>query len=533
MNIPINLETLLAGKVVETDRIEFKKSWNSTRIMRTVAAFANDFENLGSGYIIVGIEEENGMPKRPVYGFPIETFDKVQQEMIGYSNLIRPPYFPRLSLEEIDGKYVLLIWVTAGSNRPYEVPKDVNAKIKDYAYYIRQYSNTIQVNREQKLELLSLTANIPLDDRVNSNAVLGDISADLIQHHLKETASRLYDESTSSSHKDICRQMNLAEGADEYVLPKNVGLLMFNEQPEKFFPATQINLVEFPKGIAGDEFYEKNFTGPIQQQLLDALIYLKKQIITSKTTKIKGEAESITFYNYPFEAVEEALANAVYHKNYEIREPIEVRILPEAIEIVSYGGPDPSIRLDDLNKGIIRARRYRNRRIGEFLKELDLTEGKGTGIPTIKKSLNYNGSPPAKFDTDGNERRFFITEIPIHSEFAAQDRAQDKVLTDNQKEVGAYDSVYDNVYDRDSDKSNANSQLINRIITTLEYCIKPKTRLEVLEKIGLSNHSKNYKENIEPAINAGLLMMTLPDKPKSKHQKYITTDKGKKIIGNG
>lgn len=50
MNIPINIETLLEGKVVETERIEFKKSWNPTATMRTISAFANDFENLGSGY---------------------------------------------------------------------------------------------------------------------------------------------------------------------------------------------------------------------------------------------------------------------------------------------------------------------------------------------------------------------------------------------------------------------------------------------------------------------------------------------------
>ena len=142
MNIPINIEILLRGNIVESERIEFKKGWNPTTIMRTITAFANDFENLGSGYIVVGIEEENGLPKRPVYGFPPEQFDKVQKEMIGYANLIRPPYFPRLSLAEIDGKHLLLIWVTAGSTRPYEVPSNVKAKKKDYEYYIRQYSNT-------------------------------------------------------------------------------------------------------------------------------------------------------------------------------------------------------------------------------------------------------------------------------------------------------------------------------------------------------------------------------------------------------
>ena len=180
MNIPINIETLLSGKVVESERIEYKKSWNPVSVMRTVSAFANDFENLGSGYIVIGVEEENGIPKRPVYGFSPDRFDKIQKEMIGYCNLIRPPYFPRLSLEEIDNKHVLLIWVTAGSNRPYEVPRDVTARVKDYSYYIRKYSSTIQANNEQKQELISLTANIPFDDRVNSRASVNDIIPYLI-----------------------------------------------------------------------------------------------------------------------------------------------------------------------------------------------------------------------------------------------------------------------------------------------------------------------------------------------------------------
>ncbi len=173
MNIPINIKILLSGKVVETERIEFKKGWNPVSILRTISAFANDFENLGSGYIVVGVEEdENGLAKRPIHGFPIEQFDKIQKEMIAYCNQIRPPYFPRMTLEELDDKHVLLIWVTAGSNRPYESPKDVTAKKKEYAFFIRKYTSTIQTNIEQKQELLSLTAKIPFDDRVNTNLVL-------------------------------------------------------------------------------------------------------------------------------------------------------------------------------------------------------------------------------------------------------------------------------------------------------------------------------------------------------------------------
>jgi ATP-dependent DNA helicase RecG len=535
MSIPLTIEKLLAGKVVESERLEFKRSWNPSAILRTIAAFANDFENLGSGYIVVGIDEENGMPKRPIYGFEPENFDKIQKEMLGYCNLIRPTYFPRLSLEEIDGKYVLLIWVNAGSNRPYEVPRDVTASTKDYHYYIRRFSSTVQANIEERKELISLTANIPFDDRVNHKASLSDISIGLVQQHLRVIGSKLQDELNNLNHLALCRQMNLVEGSDEHILPKNVALMMFNAKPSTFFPDTAINIVEFPDGVAGSSFIEKNFDGPIQQQLMDALAYLKAQIIKSKTIKIKGEALSKTFFNYPFEALEEALANAVYHKNYELREPIEVRILPEAIEIISYGGPDPSIRKDDLNNGIIRARRYRNRRIGEYLKELNLTEGKGTGIPTIKRALSLNGSKPAVYDTDGDERRFFVVIIPVHKVFLLENGNQDSNQDSNQDKLKSnQDRILENLQKQLllTTKKSYTRQMLDRMIDTLNYCHVAKSKIEILNHIGLSNQTKNFKENIEPMIDCGLIKRTIPENLTSKNQRYITTKRGNKLITN-
>ena len=130
--ILLGIEKLLSGKFVEGARMEFKKGWNPVPILRTITAFANDFGNEGSGYIIIGVEEENGKAKRPVHGFNTDKFEQVQKELIGYCNLIQPSFFPRLSLEEIDDRKVLVIWVPAGSNRPYKVPDDVTAKHKTY-----------------------------------------------------------------------------------------------------------------------------------------------------------------------------------------------------------------------------------------------------------------------------------------------------------------------------------------------------------------------------------------------------------------
>ena len=72
--------------------------------------------------------------------------------------------------------------------------------------------------------------------------------------------------------------------------------------------------------------------------------------------------------------------------------------------------------MEDFKKGKVLARRYRNRRIGEFLKELDLSEGRSTGVPKIRRNMKQNGSPEPVFDTD-EARTYFLVTLPIHPEF--------------------------------------------------------------------------------------------------------------------
>jgi ATP-dependent DNA helicase RecG len=71
------------------------------------------------------------------------------------------------------------------------------------------------------------------------------------------------------------------------------------------------------------------------------------------------------------------------------------------------------VRLNELRTGRALPRRYRNRRIGEFLKELDMTEGRATGIPKILHAMKANGSPPPVFDFDA-DHTFFMCRLPVH-----------------------------------------------------------------------------------------------------------------------
>ena len=109
MELEISVEDLLNKRKIESDRIEFKTGWNPDDIYHSVCAFANDYNNDGGGYIVVGVEEENGIAKRPVKGLPEYMLDTIQKEMVGYNNMISPPYFPQGIPEEIDGKWIYVI----------------------------------------------------------------------------------------------------------------------------------------------------------------------------------------------------------------------------------------------------------------------------------------------------------------------------------------------------------------------------------------------------------------------------------------
>ena len=143
---------------------------------------------------------------------------------------------------------------------------------------------------------------------------------------------------------------------------------------------------------------------------------IKSNVLKEHVRKISGRQEAERFWNYPYDAIEEAVVNSVYHRDFLQHEPIEITIEPSGISILNCPGPDRSTSKEDIAKGdILKSRRYRNRRLDDFLKELDLTEGRSTGVPTIQAKLAENGSPRAIFETIDNRLTFLVT-IPIHEE---------------------------------------------------------------------------------------------------------------------
>ena len=238
MRLPINIEELLSGRAVEGDRIEYKTGWNPDAIYRTICAFANDFDETGGGYIVVGVKEENGHAIRPVTGIDPNQIEPIEKDMVGFNNLIRPYYQPRLYIEVADGKTILVIKVSPGERRPYKVPDLITAKQKTYNYYIRYNSSSIIPKDEYERELINLANRMPFDDRGNDDIKLTDISPLLLHDYLVKVKSSLADISLIDHMEDVLEQMDLLEAVPEGWRIKNVAAMGLTELNQRFSSLT-------------------------------------------------------------------------------------------------------------------------------------------------------------------------------------------------------------------------------------------------------------------------------------------------------
>src|SRR4030042_93015 len=121
MPLPININEILKGRLAEWERLEVKESWNPLTILHTICAFANDFHNLGGGYIIVGLKEKDERPVLPPAGLDPGKIDAIQKEILNLGNTaIRPPYHPVVVPYQIEGRMILILWCPGGQTRPYK-----------------------------------------------------------------------------------------------------------------------------------------------------------------------------------------------------------------------------------------------------------------------------------------------------------------------------------------------------------------------------------------------------------------------------
>lgn len=194
----------------------------------------------------------------------------------------------------------------------------------------------------------------------------------------------------------------------------------------------------------------------------------------------------------------------MYHRSYEEREAIEVRISRDELAILSFPGPDRSIRMSDFAAGRAVSRRYRNRRIGEFLKELELTEGRSTGVPKILRAMAANGSPQPVFETD-DDRAAYLIRLPVHPLAQPSDGAAEVA-------------------------GEVTGEVTGEVERLLRAMTGEMARQSMQDALGLRHEDHFRAAYLRPALASGLLEMTVPDKPRSNKQRYRLSARGRQWL---
>ena len=212
---------------------------------------------------------------------------------------------------------------------------------------------------------------------------------------------------------------------------------------------------------------------------------------------------------YPYDAIEEAVVNSVYHRDFLQHEPIEITIEPSGISILNCPGPDRSISKEDIAKGdMLKSRRYRNRRLGDFLKELDLTEGRSTGVPTIQAKLAENGSPRAIFETTDDRLTFLVT-IPIHEECSDSSEESIETVGFGSEKTSNSSEKTSNSSEKTSNSSEKTSNSSEKILELIKQ--NPKiSAAGIAMEIGIS--SRGVEKQIKKLREAGIIKRNGADK---------------------
>lgn len=421
-----NLDDLLHCRTVESERVEFKSSWNpettGPQVLKTICAFANDFHNINGGYIIIGVEEVNGRAKFPIKGLKGGEIEKAQKWIRGNCSRLDPVFQPRLCPETYNGKSILVIVAHGSDVRPHRAPDGKKGPRK---FWIRLGSETVDAETRGNLltKFLEQTSRIPWDDRRAFNAKIEDLRETRVREFLRDVGSGLLEEPDA---RTIYRNMEITTKVNQHEEPRNVGLLFFSSSPHQWFRGSKIEVVHFTADRGGDVQEERIFSGPLQDQYRDCMNYLEN-LSPKQLHKQRDRSRVLGWVGYPLQAIRETLVNALYHRSYDQDqpEPVKVYLYPGRLEITSYPGPVPGIEMDHLKPdGNLRPVPARNRRIGDFFKELKLAERRMSGLAKIYKTMDQNGSPPPRFEFDP-ERTYFTATLPAHPEYAALSALRD------------------------------------------------------------------------------------------------------------
>ena len=366
------------------------------------------------------------------------------------------------------------------------------------------YASLVRYLEEK--ELLRL---LPFDASHHPHTTLDDIDPEKITTFIRKARIKRNSKlSENLSPEQLLTHLNLLDSQGRVT---NAAILLFGKKPQRFFISSEVKCIQFygNEAVKPVPVYHI-YTGDLFELIEQAVSFVMSRIdiwVSDRSTGVSVD----TKYELPLQAVTEAIVNAIAHRDYTSNGSVQVMLFRNRLEVWNPGVLPQGMTIEKLflpHNSI-----PHNPLIANPLYLSGDIEKAGTGISDMIEQCVEMGLKKPEFTQDSN-----FSAILWRSEKG--DSVQDNNQNINSSNHDSnYDSNYDSNHDGNYDKK------------ILAFATTPKSRTEIMEgSLGISSQTKNYERHIVPLLEKGLLAMTLPDKPKSKNQKYVTTEKGKKFL---
>ena len=454
--------------MVETKNIEYKQK-PTPELEKEVVAFLNSKEG---GVIYIGIDKSG-----KTIGIPHP--DAVQLELKDrFKNNILPSCMGLFDilLEKRDEQYVIKIIVAGGYEKPYYIKK---FGLSEKGAFIRIGSASEPMPSRQIEELFTKRTRYSIS-KIKSP-----------KQELRFQQLQIYYQSMGKTlNEQFAKNLELLndDGHYNYIAYLLNDINNISVRVARYAGLNQVNLVQ-------NEEYGHESIIKATQQVLDKL-NIENRTFTKITYKRRIERRL-----WDATALREAVINAFVHNDYTYEVAPKFEIFKDRLVITSCGGLPYGISEEEFFSGTSIPR---NKELMRIYRDLELVEHLGSGIPRILQTY-----PKEVFKFMQNTLRVIL---PIDEDLQALIEQEEGGTPQDTAQDTAQDTLH--------------------IIKLLEVLDKPYHRDELQKRLALSHREYFRKNYLVPAIEQGLVALTLPDKPTSKHQKYYLTEKGKEILAS-
>lgn len=372
-------------------------------VVATLSAFANDLQNLGGGTVVCGVKEEKdaqGFPRLVRSGLAAARFKEIENTVLARCrDRVSPgitPLVEELPSDHPDRRILVFLQPATGTAHTFRRGQDGGK------HFVRVGRSTIEARNGVLRDLLVRKGTMePWDRRPCNGATVGDLDLlelrDALQRMGVFTPERGVEPylvegvQISPFVPSLC----IAEPLTGVLRPRNYAVLLFGREPQRFVPGAFAIYSAYP-GRDRTDAVARRFE--IAGTLLDQARRLQELLDTEAVTLFdKTNLETPNAQKYPRRALQEAMVNALAHRDYELVDPARVTSYFDRIEFMSPGSLPFGVTLEDLRTGSVTPR-WRNQSLAWFLSRLQLAQAEGQGIQTIRSTMKAVGCPPPRFD---------------------------------------------------------------------------------------------------------------------------------------